>query len=432
MIVEFGFVLIKINMKNLILIIIFLCVGCTKSPFENFEIEKVWPDPTVSLKDFKSTILGNKNGWEFLIHNKGNNSMHYGYLNFKSENSSEFLSDFAPKYYNLTPSEINIQLVEINAGIVFPTRSKLSLFALESNILDSIYIVKSLQSDTITLEGQTKRSTLTLIKVNESKLEKIRNNKIGVNKNALAKILKMPKFFFQLEHEGKKVDLDIDTVEKTFNLRYTVGDKLNIDVFNYYFDADGIKFHKNLIFNNRSFEKIIINSISESEALLTNGLKIINYKSPIFHDPMAIKVIEGTNISFGWGSTDGFSTRDKTDITKFKKIKNFSRFILFPRFDTDTIAKKDHGFMGILLRGDYVPGSDLPEVHIKSNNIIKFTPFKLAQNPSEELNVLETKKLLYPIIYNKIGFYVIQMRNGFFLVDARDALTWIYFQQAMS
>jgi len=402
-------------MKNLILILLIsLCLGCSKSPFENHEIEKVWPEPSISLENFKSTILENKNGWEFLIQNKGNNSLHYGYLNFKSENSIEFLSDFSPKYYKLNTSEINIDLIEINAGIIFPTRSRMSLLALESNILDSIYIVKTIQSDTITLEGQTKRSTLTLTKVNESKLETIKNNSIASNKSSLSKVLKMPKFFFHLEQEGKKVDLDIDTIEKTFNLRHNVGNKLKIDVFHYYFDADGIKFQNGLIFNNKSFDKIIINSISETEASLTSGLKIINDISPIYYDPTAIKVLEGTDISFGWGSTDGFSTRDKNDITKFKNIQNFNRFILFPRYDRDTVVKKDYGFMGILLRGDYVPGSDLPEVHIQPNSLIKFSPFKLAQSPSKESNVIETKNLLYPIIYNEKGFYVIQMRNGFF------------------
>lgn len=420
-------------MKNLIIILlIFLCFACSKFPFENHEIEKVWPEPAISLENLKSTILKNKNGWEFLIQNKGNNSLHYGYLNFKSEKSLEFLSDFSPKYYNLNTSEINIDLVEINAGIIFPSRSRLSLFAIESNILDSIYIVKTIRPDTITLEGQTKRSTLTLTKVNEPKLEKIKNNSIATNKNSLTKILKMPKFFFHLENEGKKVDLDIDTIEKTFNLRHNVGNKLKVDVFHYYFDADGIKFQNDLIFNNKAIDKIAINSISETEATLSGGLKIINEKFPIYYDPTAIKVLEGTDISFGWGSTDGFSTRDKNDITKFKNIKNFNRFILFPRYDTDQLLKKDHGFMGILLRGEYVPGSDLPEVHIQANSLLKFSPFKLAQAPSKESNVIETKKLLYPIIYNEKGFYVIQMRNGLFLVDARDALKWIYFQQAMS
>ncbi|VTP96790.1 hypothetical protein [Sphingobacterium daejeonense] len=86
---------------------------------------------------------------------------------------------------------------------------------------------------------------------------------------------------------------------------------------------------------------------------------------------MPIKTFEGTVISWAWGSRTGFSQRTKDDIAKLRNIKDFDRLIINPRFDTDTVAKKDYGFLGILLKGRYTDGSDFPIVTITADKLIE-------------------------------------------------------------
>jgi hypothetical protein len=83
------------------------------------------------------------------------------------------------------------------------------------------------------------------------------------------------------------------------------------------------------------------------------------------------------------------------------------------------------------LKGRYTNGSDFPIVTITDDKLMKFTKFRLA-SPVSDIRVKESKEIYEPYLYNSVGFYIIQMQNGYYMVDARDALTWVYFQLAMS
>lgn len=417
--------------KYICIILVLIFSNCAKDPFETYEIEKVWENTSIDLVKLKSEILENKNGWEFFIQGKGNKSVHYGFFNFQSESAVDFVCDLSSEFYTLSNSAINFENVESNAAIKFPATSRLAQLANSASNIDSVYVVKNLKEDTIFFEGENTRSILKLIKGKPEKLGKIKNNSISQDKEGISMILNFPRFFFHIKYQNIQFDLEIDTLQKTFNIRKNNGKRMEIDVHRYYFNGEKIKFLTPLKIMDKVFPDLKLKSINNNEAFFEEGLKITNESKPIFYDHMPINTFEGTVISWAWGSRTGFSQRAKDDIAKLRNIKDFDRLIINPRFDTDTVAKQDYGFLGILLKGRYTDGSDFPIVTITADKLMKFNKFRLA-SPVSDNRVKESKEIYEPYLYNSVGFYIIQMQNGYYMVDARDALTWVYFQLAMS
>ena len=416
-------------MKNLILYI--LCIlsfsSCQKDVLKSFEIEKVWKDPEEKMELFKKEILSSKDGWELRIENGLNGGVTSGYIRFENESSAEFLVDFSELFSSLKKTEVSLSVQDRNPSLTFPPNSSFGYFTSYAKKIDSIYNFNKIINDTIFLEGESQKSSLKLIKSNPQTANQFLQNRFETNKKTINSIFHSEKFFFHFNTLNKSYDLEMDTVNRFIKLQYKSADSLESASSYYFFNGIGISLAKPIILDGQKIEHLNLPEIKNGKLTFQNSYSISNEGKPVIYDTRPIATFIRKESSIVWTSKNGFSNRNQNDVAKMKSIPEFSEFIVFPNFGLDTAINQEYGFVGFMLSQGYGEGIENPIVEGNSEKLLKFRPLGGMGPRATEPNTVNALKVIFKYLYNPKGFYVIQHKSGYYLVDARDGLTWAYF-----
>ncbi|WP_254530003.1 MULTISPECIES: DUF4302 domain-containing protein [unclassified Sphingobacterium] len=417
-------------MKKYIWLILSLCVlfSCKKGELKTFEVEEVWEKPEVKLQQLKDAIAAHKTGWEFTLEYGPNQTATYGYLGFNTEKSSEFMSDFSRNFLRFDNTDYHIGIVNTNASLSFPKTSKFGNLAADALHIDTLFTYKIIKNDTIILEGETKKSILTLTKCTPEKLTKLKGNSIIADQEKIKKLMEMPKFFFSYKQNGKTFGLEIDTNSRQFLFYSGTNQNPVVTKSNYFFNGNGLSLVRPIEIDGvkiKLMEGLRLNSTSLSSK---DGINISNVGKPQVYDIKTAKefTIAGTKILW-WTSSQGFGKRNQPDIAGFQKLPNFTSFTLVPNYDYNEQYKTYFWFMAIGLRGATAGSNHGPVARFGDNGILRFIPF-LEGIPSTNPAILRAMNITTSYIYNPNGFYIIKTGLGYTIVDATDGLTWAYFQ----
>ncbi|VTP96820.1 DUF4302 domain-containing protein [Sphingobacterium daejeonense] len=421
-------------MKKYIIFFILLSLiySCKKGQLQPIEVDKVWPDPVENLKLFKDALASNKTGWEYTIAYGKNKTITYGYLGFNSENSSDFIGDFSKNFSKFDKTNYNISIVQSNVSLSFPERSKFGNLAADAKLIDTIYTVKKIDADTIFLEGEIHSSLMKLTKCSAEKLALLKNNSIELDFDKIKQLANMPRYFFHYHQGGKTFGLEIDTLYRSLNFISGNNENPISKRVRYYFNGNGLSLESPITLDGLQV-KVFENLEFDNSGLKAKGeIRITNEKAPKIYDLKPVKDLEGDRTKrLWWVSYEVFSQRGKPDIAGFTKLPNYTNFSLAPNYDYFEPADKYFWYIGINLHG-INPGSTQGFLSETSDTgIIRFI-ILLETEESEIPEVLKAMNIAKSYIYNPIGFYVIKTGVGYTLVDARDALTWAYFQDPAS
>ncbi|OYD41079.1 hypothetical protein CHT99_15155 [Sphingobacterium cellulitidis] len=406
---------------------IFLFASCEKNTLKTFEIEKVWKDPQEKMDYFKKEILSNKDGWEIRINNGLNGGVTAGYIRFDSENNAQFLVDFSDLYSSLQKTEVDLSVKERNPSLIFPANSTFGYFTTYTKSIDSIYNFNKVINDTIYLEGVAEKSSLKLIKCNAQTANQFVKNRFEENKKTINSIFHAEKFFFYLNTLNNSYDLEMDTINRFMKLQYKYADSISIASSYYFFNGVGITLEKPITLDGQKIEHLNLPEIKNGKLNFQNTFSISNESKPKIYDPKSIDRFLRKEPPIVWSSFDGFSTRKQNDIAKMKRIPRFTEFVIYPRYGLDSAINQEYGFVGFIL-GDYFgEGIENPIVDKTAENLVKFRPLGGMGPRAKEPNTVHALKEIFKYIYNPKGFYIIPYRTGYYLVDARDGLTWAYF-----
>lgn len=419
-------------MKKYIIFFILLSLiySCKKGQLQPIEVDKVWPDPVENLKLFKDALASNKTGWEYTIAYGKNKTITYGYLGFNSENSSDFIGDFSKNFSKFDKTNYNISIVQSNVSLSFPERSKFGNLAADAKFIDTVYTVKKVDADTIFLEGEIHQSLMKLTKCSAEKLALLKNNSIELDFEKIKQLANMPRYFFHYHQGGKTLGLEIDTLKRSLSFISGSNENAIKNTISYYYNGNGLTLEKPITIEGIKIQHIENLELDNSGLKAKGDIKITNEKAPKIYDLKPVRELEGDeNTRLWWESYEVFSQRGKPDIAGFTKLPEYSNFSLAPYYDYYEPAKRYFWYTGISLTG-INPGSNHAYLsNTSKEGIIKFLII-LETEESENPEVIKTMNIAESYFTNPIGFYVIKTGVGYTLVDARDALTWAYFQAA--
>jgi len=391
-----------------------------------YEVDHVWEDPSKQLETYKQLLISEENGWEFTLEDGTTKKIHYGYIDFKNEEKVNFLVDFTTKYQKLLSNDIIFSIKNRNPVLSFPKSTNFTNFIEQAKNLDSLFVFNKILNDTIFLDGQIAGSNLKLFKSTKEKVNALLKNQIDINKENLKKVFNMTRFFFQIHKRNQSYDISLDTLRKEFVIHYGTNQDYKVFISKYYFDHDGIVFNSPFLVDNLEIKKLKLKSLKLDYAEFEDEIKITNESKPKVYNPVIAKDFHGHEAGFGWGSFDGFCTRDRIDIANMKSIFEFNMYAIFPVMILQDDPPVIHGLIGFIMRnGSISLGSDYPLTTYTNDGRVIFKKYVQEDfNTSAELT--KAKSILTPLLYNPQGFYIIQRNNGVYLVDARDGKTWAY------
>lgn len=416
-------------MKKLIIYI--LCIlsfsSCQKDALKSYEIEKVWKDPKEKMEFFRKEVLDQKDGWEIRIENGLNGGITAGYIRFQNESNAEFLVDFSEIFSTLKKTEVSLSIKDRNPSLIFPQNSSFGYFTSYTKNIDSIYNFNYITNDTIFLDGEKHKSVLKLIKCNPKTANQLITNSFESNKKTINSIFHLEKFFFHFNTLKKSYDIEMDTINRFIKLQYKSADSVAIASSYYFFNGKGISLAKPIILDGQKIEHLDFPEIKNGKLNFQNSYSISNESKPVIYDTRSIERFLRKEPPIVWSSFNGFSNRNENDIASMKRIPQFTEFVIYPNYGLDSTINQEYGFIGFIL-GDYFgQGIENPIVDKTPDKLIKFRPLGGMGPRATEPNTVHSLKEIFKYLYNPKGFYIIPYKTGYYLVDARDGLTWAYF-----
>lgn len=411
-------------------IIVLFFVACKKGDMKTIEVEKVWEDPELVLKELKESLTSHKSGWEYTITYGPNQSISYGYLGFANAESADFISDYSANFSTFDKTAYNLLVVQTNPSLRFSQNSRFANFAADVRLIDTLFTYKGIRGDTVLMEGEYRGSIMKLTKCSPEKLQKLKANSINGDMEKIKKLADMPMFYFKYQQDGKSVGFDVDTASKSMTF---ISGTENIPVYltsKYYFNGNGVSLERPIELDGLKIHHMEDLQLQAMEMLIKGNIKISNEKAPKVIDRRVLREFIGLPTSNLWYiSMDGFGERKKPDLAGLNKIANYTNFNLAPYYAFNEEFQVHFWFATINLQGES-PGSAFgPYASATPEGMLKFLPF--LETPASPMpDVVEAMKITGEYLFNSVGHYVQRYKLGYALVDARDAKTWAYFINA--
>lgn len=416
----------KINKLCGFVLALLLLASCSKEIVEGYPVEDVWGAYSARIDSLREVVIDTDTGWEFIIDNQSSNATYYGFLGFEDGSGSSFAVDVDGKFFQKDANPCSLMIRKSNPSLAFARTSAFSDFALQEGMVDTTFSYKYAKQDTLFFLGDVFGNGLKLFRSNPENNSFFKNNAwpnlIGSFWGAVNELLESPRFFNRISTASKTGDVIFNNTQKTVTLLFQRGTGVESKTTGYYFTASGIKFTNSDVVETLGIEGIENVQYADSQLKFTGG-SIENTGSPAAYDQDAARqfLYEAPTL---WTTKEGFGRRGEPDIAGIRNIPNLRFMVYWPKYNISGSTEYD---MWGFFSGAWEAGQQAPISSITEDKLVKFQPWGSFGNPTSQ-QVVDALVATAPILYNSKGFYAVQYGNGFYLVDARDGLTWAFWE----
>ena len=406
-------------------LITFLLFGCKRDSLTELDIVEVYPDSEKQLLEYRKTLLDFDGGWEFLVQ-KDNGQELYGYLDFLDTANAAIISSYNSNFAEADTTKLSLEVFKSNPTLRFPKNSAFESLASSSGNVDTIYTFKSINADTIVLQGEYKKSTLKLSKkkVSTSLQEKVAVLKQGID------LLSLPKFFFNITPtQGSTYFFYKDEVNGGVVFHYLDGNDEKYHFSKVRNTIDGLVLLSPLALNGKnvdisSLTKKSADTYSNVSLEIKNSTVPSHYKNAISD---FLRVHPDPNREDNvWLSNYSWSVRNKLDGDNMKAIREDIQSVFnYRNFNSQSY----HQICLAWFPGFYWYAGALAINHtVTSDNLLKFTyyaPFGASSRP-DVTSYMTSMRGKYT---NTSGNYVLKtIGDQIILVNADKSENWIFFR----
>ncbi len=423
------------NLSLYFLLIIVTIASCRK--YDDVFDES--PDTRINetLAAYNDALTGAPYGWKALVYPSGLPNTAFGfYFKFDTTNRVDMFSDF-DSLSSVTVRQSSFRLKSLQQPCLLfdtysyihvlcdPDASKNGGYYGKGLFSDFEFAIEGIYGDTIKLTGRLNGSKAILVKATSQEAQDYYDKKRNWEFNNISRFLT---YFKQLTVSSKKYDVYVDRLYRQISFMRPDGDDVKAINVSYYFDGTGIAFSNPFNDDGLSFSALTDIKWDAAAQKMTvkagdNAATITGVIKPLLLDMTAGQRWYNQALQTGsyWISTKGFHVNGIDDAYGVNRIAGFNFMFYYPNYG------EGYDFAGIVPEEFAFGPAFKPSFRTNGTTTFAYPGGGFGEIPDAAAATMAQITAKYQ---ESEGFYFVQTGStSYDMVNARDARTWISWQQ---
>lgn len=423
------------NLSLYFLLIVVTIASCRK--YDDVFDES--PDTRINetLAAYNDALTGAPYGWKALVYPSGLPNTAFGfYFKFDTTNRVDMFSDF-DSLSSVTVRQSSFRLKSLQQPCLLfdtysyihvlcdPDASKNGGYYGKGLFSDFEFAIQGIYGDTIKLTGRLNGSKAILVKATSREAQDYYDKKRNWEFNNISRFLT---YFKQLTVGSKKYDVYVDRLYRQISFVRPEGNDIKAINVSYYFDGNGIAFSSPFNDDGLSFSALTDIKWDASGQKMTlkagdDAATITGVIRPLIVDLTAGQrwYNQASQTGTYWISTAGFHVNGIDDAYGVTRIAGFNFMFYYPNYG------EGYDFAGIVPEEFAFGPAFKPSFRNNGTTTFAYPGGGFGEIPEAAAGTMAQITAKYQ---ESEGFYFVQTGNtSYDMVNARDARTWISWQQ---